>query len=157
MLKTALLQQAALCVIMMGMVKTEEIQVTTEGGCSIVDITAQVAEAVANSQIQNGAVVVFNIGSTAAITTIEYEPGLVNYDMAEALEKIAPQEGFYEHEKTWNDDNGHAHIRASLLGPSLNVPIVKGQLTLGTWQQIVLIDFDTRPRTRQVICQIIGE
>ncbi len=142
---------------MMGMVKTEEIEVTTEGGCSIVDITSQVAEAVSNSQIQNGAVVVFNIGSTAAITTIEYEPGLVNYDIAEALEKIAPQEGFYEHEKTWNDDNGHAHVRASLLGPSLNVPIVKGQLTLGTWQQIVLIDFDTRPRTRRVICQIIGE
>jgi len=139
------------------MVKTEEIQVATEGGCSIVDITDQVAEATANSQIQNGAVVVFNIGSTAAITTIEYEPGLVNYDIAEALEKIAPQEGFYEHEKTWNDDNGHAHVRASLLGPSLNVPIVEGQLTLGTWQQIVLIDFDTRPRTRRVICQIIGE
>ena len=139
------------------MVKTEEIQVTTEGGCSIVDITGQVAEAVDNSQIQNGAAVVFNIGSTAAITTIEYEPGLVNYDMAEALEKIAPQEGFYEHEKTWNDDNGHAHVRASLMGPSLNVPIVNGQLTLGTWQQIVLIDFDTRPRTRKVICQIIGE
>ena len=152
-----MLQQAALCVIMMGMVKSEEIQVTTEGGCSIVDITERVAEAVANSQIQNGVVVVFNIGSTAAITTIEYEPGLVNYDMAEALEKIAPQEGFYEHEKTWNDDNGHAHVRASLLGPSLNVPLVKGQLTLGTWQQIVLIDFDTRPRTRQVVCQIVGE
>jgi len=81
----------------------------------------------------------------------------VNYDIAEALEKIAPQEGYYEHEKTWNDDNGHAHVRASLMGPSLNVPIIKGQLTLGTWQQIVLIDFDTRQRTRKVICQIIGE
>jgi secondary thiamine-phosphate synthase enzyme len=132
MLKTPVLQQAGLCVIIMGMVKTKEIQVTTEGGCSIVDITGQVAEAVANSEIRDGAAIVFNIGSTAAITTIEYEPGLVNYDMAEALEKIAPQEGFYEHEKTWNDDNGHAHVRASLLGPSLNVPIVKGQLTLGS-------------------------
>jgi len=157
MRKTAVLQSAAFCVIIWAMVKTEEIQVTTEGNCSIVDITGQVAEAVSNSQIQNGAAVVFNIGSTAAITTIEYEPGLVNYDIAEALEKIAPQEGYYEHEKTWNDDNGHAHVRASLMGPSLNVPIIKGQLTLGTWQQIVLIDFDTRQRTRKVICQIIGE
>ena len=99
----------------------------------------------------------FNIGSTASITTIEYEPGLVNYDINEALEKVAPQNGHYEHEKTWHDDNGHAHVRASLLGPSLVVPFVDGQLTLGTWQQIVLIDFDTRSRTRKIICQLIGE
>jgi secondary thiamine-phosphate synthase enzyme len=99
----------------------------------------------------------FVVGSTAAITTTEYEPGLVNHDIKAAFEKIAPANGRYEHEETWHDDNGHSHVRASLLGPSLTVPIVDGKLTLGTWQQIVLIDFDTRPRNRQVICQIIGE
>jgi len=139
------------------MVETHKIKVQSEGNCHIIDITGDTAEAVAKSQITDGTVVIFNVGSTAAITTIEYEPGLVNYDMAAAFEKIAPQNGRYEHEDTWHDDNGHAHVRATLLGPSLTVPIVKGQLTLGTWQQIVLVDFDTRPRTRTVICQVSGE
>ncbi len=97
------------------------------------------------------------IGSTAGITTTEYEPGLANYDIAAAFEKIAPKNGSYEHEKTWHDDNGHSHVRASLLGASLSVPVIDGQPALGTWQQIILVDFDTRPRTRTVICQIIGE
>ena len=101
--------------------------------------------------------VVFVVGSTAAITTIEFEPGLVNEDIDRAMEKIAPADGRYLHEETWHDDNGHAHVRASLVGPSLSVPIVDGQMTLGTWQQIVLIDFDTRTRTRKIICQIVGE
>ena len=139
------------------MVETHKIKVKSEGNCHIIDITGDTAEAMAKSQITDGTVVIFNVGSTAAITTIEYEPGLVNYDMTAAFEKIAPQNGRYEHEETWHDDNGHAHVRASLLGPSLTVPIVKGQLTLGTWQQIVLVDFDTRPRTRTVICQVSGE
>lgn len=139
------------------MVKTEKIKVKTEGNCDVVDITEQVSEAIAQSAIVSGTVTLFNIGSTAGITTTEYEPGLVNYDISAAFEKIAPANGRYEHEKTWHDDNGHAHVRASLLGPSLSVPIVDGQLTLGTWQQIILVDFDTRPRTRTVICQIIGE
>jgi secondary thiamine-phosphate synthase enzyme len=139
------------------MVETHKIKVKSEGNCHIIDITGDTAEAVAKSQITDGTVVIFNVGSTAAITTIEYEPGLVNYDMAAAFEKIAPQNGRYEHEETWHDDNGHAHVRATLLGPSLTVPIVNGQLTLGTWQQIVLVDFDTRPRTRTVICQVSGE
>ena len=139
------------------MVETHKIKVKSDGNCHIIDITGDTAEAVAKSHISNGTVVIFNVGSTAAITTIEYEPGLVNYDMAAAFEKIAPQNGRYEHEKTWHDDNGHAHVRASLLGPSLTVPIVDGQMTLGTWQQIVLVDFDTRPRTRTVICQVSGE
>ena len=138
------------------MVKTEKIKVKTHGNCHIVDITNEVTQAVQRSEIRNGTVTIFNVGSTAAVTTIEFEPGLVNCDIDAALEKIAPQNGYYEHEKTWHDDNGHAHVRASLLGPSLNVPIVDGQLTLGTWQQIVLIDFDTRSRTRTLICQIIG-
>ena len=140
-----------------GMVKTEKIQVRTKGNCDVVDITGQTAEAVAQSGISNGAVTLFNVGSTAGITTTEYEPGLVNYDIEAAFEKIAPQHGRYEHEETWHDDNGHAHVRASLLGPSLSVPIVDGRLTLGTWQQIILVDFDTRARTRTVICQMVGE
>ena len=139
------------------MVKTKRIELNTQGNCDIVDITARVRSAAVESGITSGTVTVFNIGSTAGVTTIEYEPGLVNYDINAALEKIAPQDGHYEHEKTWHDDNGHAHVRALLLGPSLTVPIVDAELTLGTWQQIVLIDFDTRPRTRTVICQIIGE
>ena len=139
------------------MVKTEKIKVETEGNCDIVDITEQVSKAAAQSGINNGTVTLFNVGSTAGITTTEYEPGLVNYDIAAAFEKIAPQNGRYEHEETWHDDNGHSHVRASLLGPSLSVPVVDGRLMLGTWQQIILVDFDTRSRTRTVICQITGE
>jgi len=138
------------------MVTTETLKIKTKGSCDIIDITDKVQAAVAESSITSGAVVVFNVGSTAGITTVEYEPGLVNYDIKAAFEKVAPQNGHYEHEKTWHDDNGHSHVRASMLGPSLTVPFVNGKLTLGTWQQIVLVDFDTRPRTRTVICQIIG-
>jgi secondary thiamine-phosphate synthase enzyme len=139
------------------MVKTQEIMVKTKGNCQVINITEQVGGAVERSEIRDGAVTVFNVGSTAGITTTEYEPGLANYDIKAAFEKIAPENGRYEHEKTWHDDNGHAHVRASLLGPSLSVPIVAGRLTLGTWQQIILVDFDTRPRTRTIICQIIGD
>ncbi len=139
------------------MVKTEKIQVRTAGDCDVVNITEQVSKAIGQSGISEGAVTLFNVGSTAGITTTEYEPGLVNYDIAAAFEKIAPRNARYEHEETWHDDNGHAHVRAALLGPSLSVPLVDGRLTLGTWQQIILVDFDTRPRTRTVICQIVGE
>ena len=139
------------------MVKTEILEVSTKGDCHIVDITGEVQGAVAEAGLLNGTVTVFNVGSTAGVTTIEYEPGLVNHDINAAFEKVAPQNGRYEHEETWHDDNGHAHVRASMLGPSLVVPFCDQQLTLGTWQQIVLIDFDTRPRTRRVICQIMGD
>ena len=139
------------------MVKTAEISIKTKGNCHIVNITEQVGEAIAQSSILSGTATLFNIGSTAGITTTEYEPGLANYDIEAAFEKIAPENARYEHENTWHDDNGHAHVRASLLGPSLSVPVVDGRATLGTWQQIILVDFDTRPRTRTVICQIIGE
>ena len=139
------------------MVKTETIKVKTKGNCDVVNITERVIEVVAQSDMREGTVTVFNVGSTAGITTTEYEPGLVNYDIETAFEKIAPEHARYEHEETWHDDNGHAHVRASLLGPSLSVPVVDGRLTLGTWQQIILVDFDTRPRTRTVICQIVGE
>jgi secondary thiamine-phosphate synthase enzyme len=139
------------------MVKTHEIRIKTGGNCEVVNITEQVAAAVALSDIEQGTVTIFNVGSTAGVTTTEYEPGLANHDLAAAFEKIAPQNARYEHEETWHDDNGHSHVRASLLGPSLSVPVVDGRLTLGTWQQIILIDFDTRPRTRTIICQILGE
>lgn len=139
------------------MVKTTKIKVKTKGNCDIIDITVQVSEAINQSGISSGVVTVFNVGSTAAITTTEYEPGLVNHDIAAAFERIAPRNDRYEHEETWHDDNGHSHIQASMLGPSMSIPIVDGQMTLGTWQQVIIVDFDTRPRTRTVICQIIGE
>jgi secondary thiamine-phosphate synthase enzyme len=139
------------------MVKTQKIEIKTGGNCDVVNITDQVSAAVALSDVTEGAVTVFNVGSTAGITTTEYEPGLANHDIKAAFEKIAPENARYEHEQTWHDDNGHSHVRASLLGPSLAVPIVDGRLTLGTWQQIILVDFDTRPRTRTIICQIVGD
>ena len=137
------------------MVKTKEIKVKTKGNCDIVNITEQVSKAIRQSDIRSGVVTVFNVGSTAGITTTEYEPGLVNYDIAAAFERAAPRNAVYEHEKTWHDDNGHSHVRAALLGPSLSVPVIDGEMMLGTWQQIILVDFDTRARTRTVICQIV--
>lgn len=139
------------------MVKTEQIQVQTTGNCHVVDITGQVNEAVASCGLGAGVVTLFHVGSTAGLTTTEYEPGLVNHDLKAAFERIAPEAGHYAHEQTWDDDNGHSHVRASLLGPSLSVPFVDGRPTLGTWQQIILVDFDTRARNRTVICQIMGE
>ncbi len=139
------------------MVKTEELQVRTRGNNQVINITDEVAWAVGNSGVMDGVVTVFNVGSTAGITTTEFEPGLANHDIEAAFERIAPAEARYEHEETWHDDNGHSHVRASLLGPSLAVPFAEGKLMLGTWQQIILVDFDTRSRTRTVICQIMGE
>lgn len=138
------------------MVQTKRIKVKTGGNCDIVDITGQVNEFIRQTGLEEGTVTVFNVGSTAGVTTTEYEPGLVKYDIAAAFEKFAPQKGRYEHEETWHDDNGHSHVRASILGPSLSVPVVDGEMTLGTWQQIILVDFDTRPRTRTIILQAIN-
>jgi secondary thiamine-phosphate synthase enzyme len=139
------------------MVKTEQVKIKTKGNCDVVNITPLVQDFLERGGLKEGIVTIFNVGSTAALTTTEYEPGLVNHDLKAAFEKIAPQNAHYEHEQTWHDDNGHSHVRASLLGPSLSVPVLEGRLTLGTWQQIVLIDFDTSPRTRTIICQFIGE
>jgi len=138
-------------------VRTEEIQVATRGNNHVIDITDEVAQAVGRCGLRDGVVTVFHVGSTGGLTTTEFEPGLAEHDIEAAFEKIAPADGRYVHEQTWHDDNGHSHVRASLLGPSLSVPFVAGRLTLGTWQQIILVDFDTRARTRTVICQIIGE
>ena len=139
------------------MIVTKKIQVSTNGNSEVLDLSPQAVKAVAESGVSAGTATFFVIGSTAAITTTEYEPGLVNHDIKAAFEKIAPKNARYEHEETWHDDNGHSHVCASLLGPSLTVPIVDGKLTLGTWQQIILVDFDTRSRSRQIICQISGE
>jgi len=137
------------------MIKTEKLQIKSKGNNDVINITDSVFGAVKKSGVKDGIVTVFVVGSTAGITTTEYEPGLADYDLEAAFEKIAPKNGRYEHEETWHDDNGHAHVRASLLGPSITIPIIEGRLTLGTWQQIILIDFDTRARTRNIICQIL--
>lgn len=122
----------------------------------MVDITSRVASAVAESKLTDGTVTVFVPGSTGAVSAIEYEPGLQE-DFPAALERIVPSNLDYEHNKTWGCDNGRSHVKATLLGPSLTVPFKKGQLTLGTWQQIVFIELDTRVRDRKLILQIMGE
>lgn len=129
---------------------------TTEGNDQILDLTAAVQGAVADSGVATGQASLLVQGSTAALTTLEYEPGLVGNDVAEALERLAPRDGRYLHEETWHDDNGHSHIRASVIGPSLALPIAGGRVPLGTWQQIVLVDSDTRPRDRTIHLTIIG-
>jgi secondary thiamine-phosphate synthase enzyme len=135
---------------------TEHIHVSTKGDSDIVDLTEQVASILFKSGLSEGQATVFAPGATAGVTTIEFEPGLVR-DFPEALEKIAPSGKRYFHDDTWGDGNGHAHIRASLIGPSLTIPFKSGQLLLGTWQQIVLVDCDNRPRKRDVVVQVIGE
>lgn len=137
-------------------VKTARRSVATRGDGEILDVTAEVAEAVRRSGIENGIAAVFVTGSTAAVTTLEFEPGLV-HDLKAAFERLYPHEIAYRHHERWGDDNGHSHVRASMLGPSLVVPVSGYDLTLGTWQQIVLVDFDTRPRSREFVVQVIGE
>ncbi len=138
------------------MIQTLSLHIKTRGNGDIIDLTGQVEEFLHGSEVVEASIALFVVGSTAGLTAIEYEPGLVNHDMEAAFEKLAPQHGQYRHEETWHDDNGHSHVRASLLGPSLHVPVVDGKMALGTWQQIVLIDFDTRPRDREVICQVLS-
>ena len=134
---------------------SKTIQLSSKGQDDVIDITKQVSNVVKDSNIENGTVTIFVAGSTAAITTIEYEPGLIN-DFPEMLSRIIPKNIEYEHDNTWHDGNGHSHVRASLIGPSLTVPIINGRLTLGTWQQIVLLEMDTRPRNRNLILQIMS-
>lgn len=139
------------------MTHTERIQIATQGDSQVIDINETVKEIVSKSRVQQGLACVFAVGSTGAVTTTESEPGLLTHDLKAFYDKIAPADAYYKHEETWRDDNGHSHVRASSLGPSITVPIVDGRLTLGTWQQIVVIDFDTRPRRREVVVQILGE
>src|SRR6476620_2247556 len=137
-------------------VLTKRIQIKSKGETDIIDITDKTSQAIKESKIKNGLVTVFVSGSTAAVTTIEYEPGL-RYDFPEMLSRVAPKDIEYKHDNTWHDGNGHSHVRASLIGPSLTIPIVEGGMSLGTWQQIVVLELDTRPRNRNVILQLIGE
>jgi secondary thiamine-phosphate synthase enzyme len=135
---------------------TKQIKISSKSENDIINITEQVADAISESGILNGTITVFVSGSTGAITTIEYEPGLVK-DFPEMLSRVAPDDINYEHEQRWHDGNGRSHVKASLVGPSLTVPFKDGQLLLGTWQQIVFLELDTRARTRTLVLQIIGE
>jgi secondary thiamine-phosphate synthase enzyme len=138
------------------MVATQKLQISTKGQGDAHDLTERIAAAVAASTARRGIATVFVVGSTAGITTIEFEPGAVA-DLNGLFERLAPRAGEYRHHLRWGDDNGSSHVRAALLGPSLTVPFVEGALTLGTWQQIILLEFDTRPRQREVVVQIVGE
>jgi len=137
-------------------VVTKDIALQSKGNCDIIDITSQVAKNVEESGVNSGIVTLFIVGSTAGITTIEYEPNLVS-DFKNMWDRVIPQSIPYEHNKTWGDGNGHSHVRASMLGASLIIPFVNKRLTLGTWQQIVFVDFDNRPRSRKIAIQILGE
>lgn len=133
-----------------------KIYAQTTSDLDIINLSSQIENIIARQIIRNGSLLLFVAGSTAALTTIEFERGVIN-DLKKALERIAPSDIPYEHDKRWGDGNGYAHVRAALLGPALTIPIKNGRLLLGTWQQIVLCDFDNRPRTREIIAQLQGE
>ena len=137
------------------MLNTEYIRIKTRGRRDVVDLTPMIQDLVSKSGTTSGIAVAFIPGSTAAITAIEFEPGLVK-DIDIFFERLLPYKDYYHHHETWHDDNGAAHLQAAIIGPSLTVPVVDGRITLGTWQQIVLIDFDTRPRDREVVVQILS-
>jgi secondary thiamine-phosphate synthase enzyme len=133
-----------------------ELNVKTRGEVDIINITEDVQDIVNKSKIKDGIACLFIPGSTGTITTIEYEPGLMK-DLPKALQKIAPKGEYYNHHETWHDDNGHSHVRASLMGPGMSVPLKNGKIIHGTWQQIVFVELDTSPRNRNIIVQIVGE
>jgi secondary thiamine-phosphate synthase enzyme len=137
-------------------VRTSAIKLHSSGFSECLDITGEVERCLAESGVQSGLLTVMIAGSTAAVTTIEYEPGAIS-DLQRVLERLAPTDGEYAHNFRWGDGNGFSHVRAALMKPSLGIPIVGGKLTLGTWQQVVVLDFDNRPRNRTVIVQVLGE
>ncbi|MCS6802341.1 MAG: secondary thiamine-phosphate synthase enzyme YjbQ [Chloroflexota bacterium] len=138
------------------MIVSRTFEVFTKGNDDVIDLTPALRNAIRESELTRGTATLFVTGSTAGLTTIEFEPGLVA-DLAAAFEAIAPRSRVYAHNERWHDDNGHAHIRAALLGPSLVIPFADRVPLLGTWQQVVLVDFDTRPRRREIVCQLMGE
>jgi len=138
------------------MVRTEEIELQTNGYCDVIDITDQLRRAVQRSGMNSGTVTAFCPGSTGGITTIEHEPGLLK-DIPEFLEKLLPSDRAYHHDETWHDGNGFSHMRSALIGPDITVPFVAGKMTLGTWQQVVFLDFDNKSRRRRLVVQIVGE
>ncbi len=135
---------------------SDRIRLSTKGNGALINISGQLAERVEESKLKTGNVTVFVIGSTAAITTFEYEPGL-SKDMLEFYDRLAPENISYHHDATWGDANGFSHVRAAFTGPSLTIPFEQGRLLLGTWQQVVLAEFDNRPRERTIVVHIIGE
>ncbi len=135
---------------------TDEFELSTTGDSQVLDVTGHVAAIVEKHSFREGSALVFVPGATAALTTVEFEPGLVR-DLPEFFERIIPRGARYHHDDTWHDGNGHSHVRASLLGCHLVVPVDEGRLTLGTWQQIVLVDFDNRSRSRTLVLQLVGE
>ncbi len=137
-------------------VETKSLEIQSKGENEIIDITEKIADNVKNSRVKNGIITIFVSGSTGALTTIEFEPGLL-HDFPEMLSRLAPSDIEYAHEQMWHDGNGRSHVKASLVGPSLTIPFTNQSLTLGTWQQIVFIELDTRNRTRKLVLQIIGE
>lgn len=138
------------------MVHTSDISFQTGGPGDMVDITARMCQAVADSGLTSGTITAFAPGATTGITTIEYEPGLIK-DFPALMEKLAPSDITYEHDNTWHDGNGFSHLRSALIGPDITIPFVAGKMMLGTWQQVIFCEFDNRPRERTIIFQIIGE
>jgi secondary thiamine-phosphate synthase enzyme len=138
------------------MIATRIVELKTRAGYDVQDITPMVLRAVEESQINSGIVTLFCPGSTGGLTTLEFEPGVVA-DLRQVLDEITPPDRDYQHHRRWGDDNGSSHVRAALIGPSLTVPFVEGRLALGTWQQIVFLELDTRARTRKLVVQIMGE
>ena len=138
------------------MLATEDFNVETAGQGDICDISQRIADAVSDSGLSAGVVTATVIGSTAALTTIEFEPGAVT-DLGTALERLAPRHGVYQHHQRWGDDNGSSHVRAALLGPSITLPFIDRQVQVGSWQQIVLAEFDTKSRHRRIVVQMLGE
>jgi len=134
--------------------KRFSISVATEGNTDVVNLQPELARRISEFK-EDGLVHLFVAGSTASVTTIEFEPGLVKHDIPEMFQRLIPDNLHYDHEATWNDDNGHSHVRAALLGPGLIIPFSNGRLLTGEWQQVVLIDFDTQPRRRNIICTVI--
>jgi len=136
--------------------QTKKFTERTAGHCDIIDITARIHKAIEKEQIHHGLITAFVSGSTAALTTIEYESGLIQ-DLKESVERLIPSDRRYHHDDRWGDDNGFSHLRAALFGPSIALPVQNGKVCLGTWQQVILLHFDNRPRTREIILQLIGE
>ncbi len=137
-------------------VQRGELYLSTTSGCDVIDVTEEVTRFVGSSGVDEGLCLVYVPGSTAAVTTIEYEPGVVQ-DLVDTLERLVPSDRPYRHDARWGDGNGYSHVRASLMGPSLSIPVARGEPVLGTWQQIVVVDMDNEPRRREVWVQVIGE
>lgn len=137
-------------------VYSERLRFSTKGNCHIIDITQEISKILSQSSMTNGTLTVFVPGATGAVTIMEYEPGLLQ-DMVEMFDRLISSKQNYHHNAAWQDENGHSHLRASLIGPSLSIPFIKSKLTLGTWQQVIFLDFDCRPREREIIIQIVGE